>query len=798
MLKHYFKVAFRNLRKYRNQTLVSVVGMATGFACFAMSALWIRYEMTYDGFHANADRLYRVSFRDISSGNPDGTTTRSSARLGAYLKNTFPEINNATEILDPAKIVDRASEIEIDNMKIAVAHLIIDSAFMKFFNLKIVEGSKEFMVPNSNKIAITEAKARQWFGNESAVGKTVKEYDREHTVSAVVTGFAGHSNYSFDILSINTGNFATDVIVELVPDINLKAFEKKLSEHKTTLSYNITFYRDGQYEQRQNEERIERISLTSLTSIRYKDPMMKRNVKFQHIIIFAVAGALLILCTLFNYLTLFLSRFRIRMHEFALRIVFGASNASLFALLAVEFLTTLVISLLLGMFLIQMTVTPFRLLSEVNIEQSFIYFESMIYIAAIILFSLAVFWITLTIFRRRTLNVSVRRGNNKIFRKTSVVAQLIISIMFAFCTIIILKQIYHLHNTTDLGFEFKNRGRISLFNKDAKIVNDLLKQIPEVTESVACSSIEESTMLSHNTYEWEGKPENVNPIPVGLVSFSEALANFYEFKLVAGDMLTENDAETDGAEYVLINESAVKVFGWDNPIGKTLMYKVSTINGLWTFNYIVKGVIKNVYNNSPTIPVNPVMYRYKVDPSAFSVLFKYRDGTWKTCREKIDRLLREKYPDAYISTQTSMRILNLEEEYDKLLKSENTLITILTVISFVCIIICIFGFVSIVALTCEERRKEIAIRKINGATMKDILDIFFKEHITLLAVGALIAFPVGYIAMKHWLEGYILRTTMDVWVYIVILLILTVAIILCIGGRVYKTSRENPIEAIKN
>jgi hypothetical protein len=370
MIKHYLKVAVRNLLKYRSQTLISVAGLAVGFACFAMSALWIRYEMTYDSFHANADRLYRVSFRDISSGNPDGTTTRSSAHLGAYLKNTFPEINNATEILDPTKIVDRASEIEIDNTKITVAHLTIDSAFMKFFGIRIVEGSKEFMVPNNYKVAITEAKARQWFGNENAVGKTVKEYNQEYTVSAVVTGFAGHSNYSFDILSINRGSFATDIIVELVPGVNLKAFEKKLYEHKTTLSYNATYYIDGKNEQIRDEERIERISLAPLTSMRYQDPMMKRSVKFQHIMIFAVAGALLILCTLFNYLTLFLSRFRIRMREFALRIVFGASNASLFALLSVEFLMTLVISLLLGMFLIQITVTPFRTLSEVNIEQS--------------------------------------------------------------------------------------------------------------------------------------------------------------------------------------------------------------------------------------------------------------------------------------------------------------------------------------------------------------------------------------------------------------------------------------------
>jgi ABC-type antimicrobial peptide transport system permease subunit len=102
-----------------------------------------------------------------------------------------------------------------------------------------------------------------------------------------------------------------------------------------------------------------------------------------------------------------------------------------------------------------------------------------------------------------------------------------------------------------------------------------------------------------------------------------------------------------------------------------------------------------------------------------------------------------------------------------------------------------------VSLTCEERRKEIAIRKINGATIKDILDIFFKEYLTLLAVGALIAFPAGYIIMKRWLENYVVQTEMSAWIYLSILLALIMAIVMCVGGKVYGTSRENPINAIK-
>jgi ABC-type lipoprotein release transport system permease subunit len=158
-------------------------------------------------------------------------------------------------------------------------------------------------------------------------------------------------------------------------------------------------------------------------------------------------------------------------------------------------------------------------------------------------------------------------------------------------------------------------------------------------------------------------------------------------------------------------------------------------------------------------------------------------------------MIKEKYPEI---NSSSIRIYNSEEEYDKFLKSENILLKMLASISVICVIICIFGFVSMVSLTCEERRKEIAIRKINGATVKDILDIFFREYLTLLVFGALIAFPVGYYIMKRWLEQYAVQTEISAWIYVSILLALTLSIIVCVGGKVYKTCRENPVEMLKS
>ncbi|MDR0725620.1 MAG: ABC transporter permease, partial [Prevotellaceae bacterium] len=339
MVKHYLKVAFRNMWKYKYQTLVSVIGLAVGFACFAMAALWIRYEMTYDSFHKNADRMYSVG---IQGESPSEILRGVPYPLAGYLKTTFPEIANSIPISSAP-----SSQIELDGVRRSVDIVRIDSSFFSMFDVKIIEGSMDFLIPASKGAAITAAKAKQWFGNESPLGKSFKEYGKEYTVCAVTTSLPKRSNYPFDILMLS-GIVANGVpvqsqwsywygdhaLIELVPDVDVEAFRKKLYEHKTKHSG------------------IKHMSITPLTSLRYVDPNVKRDVKFRHIIIFSVVGMLLILCTLFNYLTLFISRFRLRRRELALRVVCGASNRSLFTLLSTEFLASLIIALLLGLFII--------------------------------------------------------------------------------------------------------------------------------------------------------------------------------------------------------------------------------------------------------------------------------------------------------------------------------------------------------------------------------------------------------------------------------------------------------------
>ena len=761
--------------KYKMQSGISIVGLAVGFTCFALATLWIRYEMTYDSFHKDAKRMYVVYRQDPFSTDQTGYSRSAYYPLAAYLKQTFPEIEDATPLIPSYP----GTKIIVEGAEFPAQVIYADSTFLRMFDVKIIEGNRDFLIPGSKKLAITKEKALQLFGKEDPIGKTVNNGYEDCIICAVVSEMPKQSNYAFDFISPFSdyildfknswhASSGENTIIKLVPGTNVKAFEKKLYGLNTG-------------EERSN---ISKMTIKPLTKIRYLDSAVIREVKFQHILIFSISGLLVILCSLFNYFTLFVSRFRIRQKELALRMVCGASGSSLYVMLTVEFILTLLLAILLGGLLTHWLHKPFLALADIQMNLLAVYRESLLYIGSIILFSLLLFWLILFIFRRRSLNLSIRQSNKNLSRKVSIIVQLIISMGFVLCTIVILKQIYFLNHTDELGFSFQNRGTVTVFqNADSHTLANRLKQIPEITEVVEAVTtlVPPGGRMSYKIKIWDNKPADSEDIDMEAMYVSPEFNAFYDFKLVAGEMLAKNDPDS----LVLLNESAVKAFGWNDPVGKHFI------------GFKVKGVIKNVYNFGPTVPVKPVSYSIRsknLNDRPFGgsiVLFKYREGMWKSCEEKVRQMVKKEYAGSYNG------ITNTEDEYNKFLKSENALIKLLSFVSAICVLICVFGFVSIVSLTCEERRKAIAIRKINGATVGDILSIFAKEYFLLLIIGAAIAFPAGYFVMQRWLEQYMKQTSISAWIYFSILFAMALLIILFVGWRVYKTSNENPAEVVK-
>ena len=771
MIQHYFKIAFRNILKYKTQSIISILGLAVGFTCFALANLWIHYEMTYDAYHEGADRMYILCKESVFGVN--GYSTSMPYPASTLLKNDFPEVEAACAYTRWVQKVDlKANDCTVETNNIQA-----DSCFMKMFNISILAGSRDFMYSN-DKIALTEDMAMRLFGSTDVLGKEVKNYNDDTLTICAILSNLDHSNLSFGYWEQGEyfrrwqndwSNGSFEIIIKLRKGTDPIAFQKKLAANETKA------------DPRDPRRVFEEIRLMPLNEYHYSSINRNQSFQFYYLILFSVAGGLVILCSLFNYLSLFITRMRIRGREIALRKVCGSSIGGVFILLSVEYLYIILLSGVLGMAFVETALPAFRKLSGISGN---IYGESLLYFAGILLLSLLLL-VPFAIRRSSTRNT----GNKYALRKLSITFQLMIGILVTFCIIVMMKQIYYLTNT-DLGWERKDIASINLLypDNDFEAIADKIKQFSCTREVVSghCCLLPQSSGLSQTFTNWDGKEDAVKSIDMRCLWNCEKTVSFYNLKLLAGEMVKSTETNK-----IMINESAVKALGMSDPIGKKLYQQTQAST--------IVGIIKDFHITAPTEPVQPyvLVARDILKGMGFSIgkgqiLIKFHDGKWKELKNRIDSMFTYEYPEV------RYRLYNTEEEYAGYLKSEDALIKLLSFVAMVCVLIAAFGIFSLITLSCEQRRKEIAVRKVNGATIRDILIMFVKEYMLLLVIAGVIAFPVGYVLMKRWLENYVEQTVITAWIYFAIFGGIMIVIFACIGWRVWQAARQNPAEVIKS
>ncbi|MDL2209112.1 ABC transporter permease [Parabacteroides sp. OttesenSCG-928-O15] len=770
ILPHYIKVAWRNLLRYKTQSIISIVGLAVGFACFVLASIWIRYELTYDTFHQNAERIYMV--RQFSGHHPNGVSQLTPYPLAEYLRNNFPEVETSGNCRYAMQVCNHKNEI------LTPFRFETDKQFLQIFPMRILKGTDDFLIENSDNIAITEQFAKRLFPHEDPLGKTLLTVGhKEKTIVAILKDWPGHSNMPFetvisDRLSAEWDLMAWYTFIKIKEGIDAEAFRKKLEQLEINYAEG-SVYKD--------------LLITPISKIRYETPVRETVFHFNHLLGFAIAGGLLVICALFNYLNLFLTRINIRSRELGLRKVCGSSNLNLLWLFSVEYLLTLLGAIFIGMICIEILFPLFKDISEITANRFSIYSEALTYSILLSLFFFFVSLIPIYYFRKKSLDQMMKGGrkgkDKRSFQRIAILCQLVISIGIIFCSVVLMKQIHHLR-TVEMGIARENRAVASVY-PDLEAFTDQLKQMPCITEVYAGKEyplLPVTASASMSIKQWEGKQDAAPDVTFHLYDCSRAYFDFYGFKLIAGSIPDDGDAQ-----HVLINETAVKTMGVENPVGKMIE---------WDSGKVIAGVIQDFFIASPTEPIYSMLFGFDSSHgnsfySSSSVMFKYAPGSWKECKQQLNDIIAANPTIQYSS------ITNMEEEYDKMLASENALIRILDFISVICILISLFGLFSLVTLDCEKRRKEIAIRKVNGANMQTIFGMIWKKYMLLLCLAMGIAFPISYLIMKRWIESYVMQTTIDWWIYVAIAFFMALTILLCVGWRIYKAARTNPAEAIK-
>ena len=774
MVLHYLKVAIRNLLAHKTQTLVSLFGLAIAFACVSLATYWNHYERTYDAFQKNADCIYQVS--------RTGDKSISPLPLHLYLKEKFPEVEATCAIRETNGGGSGTLHRRYTGFNVSVNGVVypekvslkgITSETLNIFDFKWVEGNKEVMTYGNRQVAISEQLARCLYGETSPLGQTLELLDDEYgdkdeyEIVGVYKGRARHSNLSFDIITPlhpneNWNSFVCHTYVLLKPDVNHEDFIRKIKTDTIRHGYIPQVYDLA----------------VPLSTMRYTHPESEMNVRLEDVNLFTTAAVLLSLCALLNYLTLFVSRLRARGRDMALRTICGSSGWQMGGLLLMEYFLLLFGALLVGMLFMEGIMTKFADLAMVQVERSAVflscgYLMLFILVLAILLSSIPIFY-----FKRKTLRVqieavSVRMGNNY-FRMVGVCVQLIVGMLFMFCAVVMMKQIHMLINIDNI--ERKQIAWVSAKVKDIDVVYSVLQQQPFIKEMLTIQKplYPSSPHLQFNISDWDGKSADVKGIKVASYAINDEIALFYGLRMKEGASSFEL-----GKNEVFINETLANSMNMDNPVGKTLDKR-----------YQIKGIIYDYQIQAPNAPLIPIYYTSPSSAPKSYVAFKY-DGDWKTCAGTLEKKIREKGVQGRLSLEDG------EEYYQYFLKSEYNLLKLLGVITVVSILIAIFGIYALIMQSCDQHRKEIAIRKVHGAGVMDILLMFFKQYMMQVVVAAVFAFPIGYYLMKNWLEQYARQTSISLWIYLCIFLGISLLVTLCIGWRVWKAANENPAWVIK-
>jgi len=773
LFAHYFTVAVRSLERYKTQSIISIVGLAVGFVCLSLSALWLRYDNTYNTSIPGYKDLYALG------------SVHDGAFFGRAPGGLLTAMDEWPEVEAKGKYVIMSAYVgdEAEQCKSLIAH----TSLFDVLSLDIVQGDPTFGQHfDEQSVVLTDEYATKLFGMEDPVGQKLTVDGEEKTVVAIVRAFGPHTTFQFDLVEGMHDYYYTlpgaymPVLVRLYPGDDVRAsFEKKIDEYRIWETSDPIHGR-----------------LIPITDVHQYD--QSNSLSYAHMRAFLLISVLLTACALINFLTLYLNRLRGRKREMALRLVHGSSHRGLVEMFVVELLVTLGSAIVLGMVGVFVLKDVFADFAGIDVGGGFIMGQALLIMLGVLAVCLLLSLGAVEIVRRRTLSSSINpaAARRHVFSSASIGVQLAVSLCFVFCAVVMLRQVWFMKNT-DMGARVKDVA-IICFEADSKSfvfdngIAGRLAALPAVEDVMrGCDFFSTRHLMGiyvKNTLEDEAIEAKVYG---GLFDPANP---FYGFTVLEGTLPT---AERWGDDEVVISESMRDKLGLKEAVGKKVWYSYNNdFTGPDSYECTVACVIKDVLTYDvrhmpyPLFVPRPTEWE-KESFSLNQLNFSYVHGMKKEVKAQIDEMMKA-FPEV------EYRVIYGEESFAALLRSEHNLSHLLTVVTVVAIMIAVFGVYSIITLACRQRRKEIALRKIHGAKLRDILGMFVKEYGIILVISSAVAFVAGYLIMHDWLEQYVRRITIGPLFYIGIFVATALLIALCVGSRVWRTARENPADVIKS
>ncbi len=788
MLKNFFLISIRNLKKNGLYSLINISGLSIGIVCSVLILLWVVDEVSFDKFLPKYDRLYQVF---ISSEFDDKVNNWQSVPLPTYEEMKVIDSNIKNSVVAGW---GNPRLLSAGDVRIIKDGYYVSEEFLEMFEFPLISGTHEEALKDPMSIVITESLAKILFGDEDPIGKQVRLSDEGTLqVSAVAKDIPENSSFQFDYLATwkyresvnewvrdnrtNWGNYSFQVFVELNDPAREIDVEQSI--------YDLAEEKDGE------DGMDKHFFLHPMKDWRLRtnwdDQGRQAGGRSDYVQLFTAIAIVILIIACINFMNLATARSEKRAKEVGIRKSLGTTRNKLIFQFIGESIFITLIAFLSAVLLTELALPAYNNLVD---KELFINYQSVefwlfsiaiVIVLGVIAGSYPAFY--LSSFRPvQTLKGTVKVGKGATTpRKILVVMQFAFSVVLMISTIVIFQQI-NLVKNRDLGYEQERLIAVEQTN-DLRENYKVLKQellASGIVESVTRSNSQITQINSNNFLGWPGKPEDRRVI------FTTITTTYDYAKTMGIDVLMGRDFSKDFASdssAIVINKAALDIMGLEDPIGTNL--------DLWGQKRKLIGVVDNVLMGSPYEPVKPMFMILEDWGGYISVRLKKTNDLQETLAgvEQIFNKHNPAYPFDYnfadVQFQRKFTTINLTRKLAILFATLAMIITGL-------------GLFGLASYTAEQRIKEIGIRKVLGATVSSLMNLMSKDFAKLVLISFFLAMPIAWYLMDQYLERYTIRVNVGWWIFPIVGLIVLFFAIAIVSDQARRAAKVNPVQSLRN
>ncbi|GAB3758287.1 ABC transporter permease [Spirosoma pomorum] len=802
MLRNYFKIAFRNLRKQRGFTFINIVGLAVGLSCCLLLVLYVNDELSYDRYNVKANRIYRIN-TDARFGGRTVALAVTPDPLGPTLKQDYPQVEQFVRLHHRGTwLVKRAglsTAISEDNVMFA------DSTLFDVFTLPLIAGDPKRALAAPNTVVISESAAKRHFGNQQPMGKTMLLGDQPYKITGLMHDMPTNAHFRADIFptmlndDYQWGNWLSTnhyTYVVLKPGIDPSSFRQYLDAVVEKYGGPVLKKELGitmnQFRQSGNHFRLWMMPLTDLHLYSKQSVEIAAPGDIQYVYIFSAVALIILLIACVNFMNLATAQSAKRATEIGIRKVLGSERAQLVGQFMTESVLTTMFALALALLLVYIALPLFNEVAAKTLRWSTLLTPGWLAILVILPITVGILAGSYpALFLSAFQPIQVLKGNRRVgnrglsLRSGLVVFQFAISVLLIIGTLVVYRQLNYIR-TRNIGFD---RSHVLTVNTNGSRQDETFRQ-----EVLKLPGVESGTLSGFLPVPSDRSDRPL--FPVGETDQRKAVSAQcwtvdYDYVKTLGMQIRQgrNFSRSFGADSseIIINEAAVKLLGFQHPIGQ----RVDVFQGTdQRKTFTVVGVLQNFNYESLRQQVGAVAFFLGQDPGAVSFrinvanvpgLLTQLEGTWQ-------KLM----PGQPFSYQF------MDDQFDRMYRVEQRIGMLTLTFSILAIFIACLGLFGLATFTAEQRTKEIGVRKVLGASVFSIVGLLSKDFLKLVLVALILASPIAYYAMHRWLQDFAYRVDISWWVFGLAGLLAIGIALLTVSFQSIKAALLNPVKSLRS